>query len=192
VNQTKAEIRTAMLSRRNALSAEQVASLSERIQAHLLDSAVYAQAKCVAWYAAFQNEVRTDRLLARALGDGKQVLFPRMRGRGPDMDFCEVKDPGEMVLFRLGFREPADSAPAVPPETIDLMLLPGLAFDRQGYRLGFGAGCYDRVLPRLRPEAWTCGAAYGFQVVGEVPQAAHDVPVKLIVTEAGFIPIPTG
>jgi len=192
VNRTKAAIRAAMLSRRDALSAEQVAHSSEQIQSLLLAAAIYAPARRVAWYAAFQNEVRTDRLLERALGDGKQVLFPRLRGRGPDMDFCEVKDPGEMVLSRLGFREPAAAAPVAAPETIDLMLLPGLAFDRQGYRLGFGAGCYDRVLPRLRREAWTCGAAYGFQVVARLPHAAHDVRVKLLVTEGGFIPIPTG
>jgi len=108
------------------------------------------------------------------------------------MDFCAVKDPGEMVLSRLGFREPQARAPVVAVELIDLMLLPGVSFDRQGFRLGFGGGCYDRVLPRLRAEAWTCGVAYGFQVVAELPREAHDVPVKLLVTEGGFVPIPRG
>ena len=179
-----------MIARREALSAEQVASRSEQIQSHLLGSAFFAQAKRVALYAAFKNEARTDRLFAEALAQGKQVLFPRMRGRGPDMDFCAVKDPREMVLYRLGFREPPASAPVVAVELVDLILLPGVGFDRQGFRLGFGAGCYDRVLPRLRPEAWTCGVAYSFQVLEQLPRAAHDVPVKLLVTEAGFVPVP--
>ena len=186
---TKAAIRQALLAQREALSAEQVAGFSEQLQEHLLGSSFYARAQRLALYAAFKNEARTDRVFAQARRDGKQVLFPRMRGRGPEMDFCLVQDPAEMVLYRLGFREPPASAPVVAVERIDLMLLPGLAFDRQGFRLGFGAGCYDRALPRLRPEAWTCGAAYSFQVVEQLPRAAHDVPVKLLVTEGGFVPV---
>ena len=192
VNRTKAAIREAMRSQRDKLSAGQVAGLSEQIQAHLLGAEIYTQARRVALYADFKNEVRTDRLFAQARRDGKQVLFPRLRGKGPEMDFCEVKDPGEMVLYRLGFREPAAAAPAAAPETIDLMLLPGLSFDRQGFRLGFGAGCYDRVLPRLRAEARTCGVAYGFQVIARLPHAAHDLPVQWLATETGVIPIPRG
>jgi len=181
-----------MLERRNALSAEEAAARSERIQEHVLGSAVFAGARCVALYAAFDKEVRTARLFEDAVRQGKRPAFPRMKGRGPEMDFCQVWDAREMAPSFFGFAEPAPSAPVVALSAIDLMLVPGLAFDREGFRVGFGAGCYDRVLAALRPEAWTCGMAYDFQVVDQVPRGAHDRTVRLLVSEGGFIPIGLG
>ena len=189
MNPTKKAIRQAMLERRNALSAEEAATRSEQIQEHVLRSAAFQKARCVALYAAFDQEVRTERLLREAVRQGKQAAFPRMKGRGPEMDFGEVRDQKEMVLSFFGFPEPAPSAPVVALPAIDLMVVPGLAFDREGFRVGFGAGCYDRVLAALRPEAGTCGIAYDFQVIDQVPRAAHDLAVKLLVSEGGFIPI---
>lgn len=181
-----------MRERRHALSAAEAAARSERIQEHLLHSAVFQEARCVALYAAFDQEARTERLLEEALRQGKRAAFPRMKGRGPEMDFGQVRDAREMAPGAFGFAEPAASAPAVALSAIDLMLVPGLAFDREGFRVGFGAGCYDRVLAGLRPEAWSCGLAYDFQVLDRVPRDAHDRTVKLLVSEEGFIPIGSG
>ena len=189
MNASKAEIRRGLIERRRALSAAEVAAFSERAQEHVLRSEAYARARAVALYAAFANEVRTDRVLGRLLADGKAALFSRLRGRGPAMDFCRVTDLGEMVETRLGYLEPGPKAPVAPLAAIDLMLVPGVGFDREGYRIGFGYGCYDRLLAGLRPEALTCGLCYGFQVMARLPREAHDVPVKTLVTEAGFIPV---
>lgn len=189
VNQDKKELRRQMLARRQALSPAEAAARSVRIQSHLLVSALFREAACVALYAAFDREVKTDALLAEAWRQDKRVLFPRMKGGGPEMEFCAVQDASEMVASRFGFLEPGPGAPAVSLSAIDLMVVPGLAFDREGFRVGFGGGCYDRVLAALPPETRTCGLAYEFQIVPAVPRSSHDRAVKWLVSEEGFIPI---
>lgn len=189
MERSKTDIRRSLLAERQALSAAQAAAWSERIQDHLLAAAEFARARTVALYAPFRREVQTQRLFEALIRSGRTALYPRMRGRSPEMDFCPVADFSEMVPSRMGYPEPAPAAPAAELAAIDLMVLPGVGFDRQGVRLGFGAGCYDRIVGRLRADAVTVGVAYRFQVVDRLPRMDHDVPVKRLLCEEGFIPV---
>src|SRR6185369_13454200 len=97
------------------------------------------------------------------------------------MTFRFVADPAAMEERGLGFREPAADAPEA--EALDVIVVPALQIDARGHRLGYGAGFYDRTLPRFAPPARTIGVAFGFQLVPEVPITEGDVAVDLIVTD---------
>ena len=135
-------------------------------------------AQIVMGYMSIRNEVDLKPVFARAAQKRQDPGPSRVEG-GNTPHPCS--DPGAMKLSRFGILEPA--GPPVEPEKIDAVLVPGLAFDYQGYRIGYGRGYYDRFLPRLRKDAFTCGVCYEFQVVVSVFPHEQDCPVKWIVTE---------
>ncbi|MDR2076910.1 MAG: 5-formyltetrahydrofolate cyclo-ligase [Desulfovibrio sp.] len=187
----KASLRQAMIRRRKALSAEERQALSLAAQQHVLDSPLWRNARCVALYAALAGETDTSALLENAWAGGRTVLLPlcsvKERGR---MDFCAC--PGKHAL-RPGFAgipEPDPAlAPAAPPP--DLLVVPGLAFDCRGFRLGMGGGYYDRFFLRSPlPGAVRLGLAFSFQVLDALPREAWDRPVHALGTEKGLLWIP--
>ena len=99
--------------------------------------------------------------------------------------FHRVGDPAELVVGAFGIREPALTAPVAPVERIELFAVPGLAFDRSGNRLGWGMGHYDATLSD-NLEATRVGLAYEAQIVDRVPRGDHDLPMNIIVTDAGI------
>jgi 5-formyltetrahydrofolate cyclo-ligase len=102
-------------------------------------------------------------------------------------DFYPVTDLKNLKLGPFGIQEPT-SPKAADWEEMDLVLVPGLAFDRKGNRLGFGKGFYDRVLPHLKKSCLVVGLGYSFQLVDQVPVGTHDAPVKFVLCENGFFP----
>lgn len=137
-------------------------------------------------YAAFGSEVDLDAYLVAASRthevhlpwvDGDELAVARVRDWETDLH------PG----WR-GVREPRPGRRrSVPPEQLDALVVPGVAFDRRGHRLGYGGGHFDRLLARVRPGTVVVGVAFGVQVVDAVPREAHDVPVDVVVTEAGAL-----
>jgi 5-formyltetrahydrofolate cyclo-ligase len=134
---------------------------------------------------------------------GRPLLLPRVKDAGGAMEACLVTAPDQLAPGAFSLLEPAPDIPAYGrPQDIPLMLLPGLAFDGNGYRLGYGGGYYDRFLERLRllrraagmtpdlPELWA--ASFEFQRVPRVPAEPHDMPVSRLVTEAGVYEFPGG
>jgi len=111
-----------------------------------------------------------------------RVAYPRTAAR-PAMEMIEVASPAALGPGRMGLREPAAGAAPASPQAIDVVLVPGVAFDRAGGRLGRGAAYYDTYLPRLRAEAARVGVAFADQVVEDVPAGAHDVRVDWVVTQ---------
>ena len=183
----KASLRRTLLGRRKALSAREGQALSLAAQQHLLNSPLWQSARCVALYAALAGETDTSALLENAWAGGRTVLLPLCsaaeKGR---MDFCAC--PGRHAL-RPGFAgipEPdPDLAPAAEPP--DLLVIPGLAFDHRGFRLGMGGGYYDRFFLRSPlPGAVRLGLAFSFQVLDALPREAWDRPVHALCTEKGL------
>ena len=128
------------------------------------------------------------KLINEALLAGKRVALPVTDINRQEIFMRAVgRYPEDLVPGVFGIPEPREACPAIAPEEIDLVLVPGVAYDINGYRLGYGRGYYDRFLPRLRPGALTVGLAYAFQIVPTVYPEAHDRPVRLIVTEEGII-----
>jgi 5-formyltetrahydrofolate cyclo-ligase len=178
----KAALRDSVLAERRALGADLVADLSAAIQARLLGLEEFHRASLVHCYAgAKANEVRTDRILAETLRTGRRLAVPRVEG--DDLVHHEIRSVTELFPSRFGLLEPDPGAPRVEPEEIDLVVVPGLAFDLTGNRLGFGKGYYDRFLTRVR--AVKGALLYTLQIVDRVPADGRDVAVDLLVTERG-------
>jgi 5-formyltetrahydrofolate cyclo-ligase len=176
---SKNTIRKRILSQRDALSMQEIVSLSEEVAAQFLASAVYAAATTLALYCSIRSEVATAGIFAAALQAGKRVLYPRTVGS--TVEFVTVETLAALEPSRFGICEPR-SGKAVPLAKIDLIVLPGVAFDKKGIRLGYGLGCYDRALAAIeRPTL--VGLAYDFQVVNALPREEHDIPVDMVVTE---------
>ena len=122
---------------------EQVDARGLKIQSRFLATPDYQQARTVALYAPFGGEVPTRDILTAAIADGKVVCYPLSHVRGRVLAFRAVRDEAALEPGRLGVREPTDAAELVPVEAIDLFVVPGLGFTRDGKRLGRGGGYYD-------------------------------------------------
>ncbi|MDR1359850.1 MAG: 5-formyltetrahydrofolate cyclo-ligase [Deltaproteobacteria bacterium] len=186
----KAALRRIMLKRRAALSAEERHSRSLAAQRHILDEALWQKASCVALYMAVRGEADTAALLERAWAEGKSVLLPlcsrQEKGR---MDFCPCAGRQALRPGLYGIPEPdPDLARPSAPLTPDLLVVPGLAFDRQGFRLGLGGGYYDRFFLRSPwPGVARLGLAFSFQILDALPREAWDRPVHALGTEDGLL-----
>lgn len=176
----KDKIREQILERRNKMEELAVKELSERIAKHLEVMDEFTKAKVVMFYASFGKEVFTHDLVRKALLS-KQVLLPKVEGEGITPSLILSFD--NLIEGYNGILEPIEAMP-VKYSNIDLVVVPGIAFDRRGHRLGYRKGFYDKFLKKV-PRAVKVGLAYGFQLVGNIPEEGHDVPVDFIVTEDG-------
>jgi 5-formyltetrahydrofolate cyclo-ligase len=147
--------------------------------------AEFDSAKHVGAFFSVGTEINTYPILEGVLKEGKKLYLPRLVKDHSHFDFIPVENFEHLAPGTMGIQEPVGGHPVNPAE-LDLVLVPGLAFDLRGHRLGFGLGFYDRVLPRLKPGALTLGVGYGFQLVELLPQDPHDVPLKALLTEKGF------
>ncbi len=185
----KAALRVAVLSRREALPEGERASLSRRILAEILDLPSYGRSGVVLAYASFGSELTTDEFLRRVLEDGKVLLLPRVERDG--LGLYEVRDVArDLAPGTWGIREPRpDLCSVTDPGRTDFALIPGIAFDRTGRRLGYGGGFYDRLLAGGRPgRPLLVSGAFEVQMVDEVPVDPHDAPVDAVMTEKGIYP----
>lgn len=150
---------------------------------HLAASPEYRRCLRIVAYAELPGELPLGGLVERACADGKAVLWPRLRPDGA-LDFAPCARVEELVAGRYGVREPPVATPAVRSGPDVLLLVPGLAFDAAGGRLGRGGGAWDRALAEARG-AVAIGVGYEFQVVNAVPREAHDRSVDALLTERG-------
>lgn len=158
---------------------------SAAIVSNLETLPVFQRAQIIQTYVALRHEVDTHELIRRLLQNGKQVVAPKVDSVNELQQYF-IKDFFELQAGAFGILEPpADSNRLAPVEQFDLVLVPGLAFDRTGRRLGAGKGYYDRFLaPVTAPKI---ALAFAFQIVDKIPIAAHDQQVDVIVTEKEVI-----
>lgn len=187
IRTAKAALRAEVLEMRRALDPEVRHVLSLSIGERVARLPAYREARVVhAYVGAVDGEVETRALVERALRAGKRVLCPRVARRPRRLEHYEIASLDELELTAFGLWEPVPArARHLPADELagllDLVLVPGIAFDRHGWRIGFGAGYYDRFLARVT--ATTVALAYSLQVCDAVPHEPHDVPVDRIVTE---------
>jgi 5-formyltetrahydrofolate cyclo-ligase len=181
---TKGELRSRMRRLRASLDPQERVRLVSRIEERLVAIPDFVAAGCVLLFYSFGSEVATAGLVDHALARGKRVLLPYVEGEA--LEAAEVVAGEELVSTAYGPKEPPRRK-AVDPGEVDLVVTPGLAFDRRGYRVGYGGGFYDRYLARLRPNATRTAIGFSFQVVEEVPADPGDERVHLVVTEAETI-----
>ncbi len=179
----KAVLRKRARALRSALPREVVAERSARIADRLLALPAFSAALRVAlfWPIEGRNEVDLTALDARLRAAGVRLYYPAIDPETRVMTFRFVADPAALEERGLGFREPDASAPEA--DALDVIIVPALQIDARGHRIGYGAGYYDRALPRFAPPALAIGVAFSFQLVAEVPDTEGDVPVGLLVTD---------
>jgi len=180
VADAKAGVRAVARARVDAMGEAARAAASARIVAHLVDSAEWSGAATVLAYLSMPREVDLDGLWA--LG-GRTLCAPRTAWAARSMVAAALGEVSSAVEVRPGLREPGPGAPTV--DRLDLVLVPGVAFDPAGRRLGRGGGFYDRFLAGVPARTAVMGVCFGCQVVDEVPSEAHDVRVGGLVTESG-------
>ncbi len=183
----KAALRKTILAERRQLSAAEVAKRSRRITEHLLADPFYQKARVLMAYAPCNNEVDLCQLIQTALAEGKQVALPlSLWEKRQLLPVPVTKYPEDLTPGCCGILEPQLKVPPFPLEKLDLVLVPGVAFDVNGYRLGYGQGFYDRFLRDLKPGTGIVGAAFSFQIVASVYPEAHDFALPCLVSENGW------
>lgn len=180
---TKAEIRAQMRKLRAAVNADTRRAASQAITATLLARPEFALANEVACFLSLPQEIDTAALLAACHAQGKRVCVPAWDAANKAYVLVRLQPATPLVEGPHGVPEPA-APKAVDPLTVDLVIVPGMAFDHRGGRLGYGKGYYDRILATCRPTCCKIGVGYAWQVVeGALPLSGHDVCLDLVVTE---------
>jgi 5-formyltetrahydrofolate cyclo-ligase len=152
----------------------------------LVQTEVWARAKTVLFYAPIGSEMNVWPWLLEALAQGKEATLPRFDLKTKDYEACGIRDPGrDICVGHYGIREPSRKSAVIPLIRLDLVLVPGVAFDLHGWRLGRGKGYYDRLLAEVRGA--TCGIGYEEQLLNLVPTEPHDRQLTCILTPKRWV-----
>lgn len=179
----KKEIRQKVLETRFKLSAEERKAKSRKMADRLFSLPEFTTARTVMFFASFRSEVETHDMIRRALAAGKRIVLPKVKGK--ELALFEIKDfDRDVAPGAWDIPEPVRGT-AAKARDIELIVVPGAAFDEHGNRLGYGAGFYDKLLSSYK--GMTVALAFEFQIVPQLPAAPYDIPVKKIVTEKRVI-----
>ncbi len=163
-------------------SAENKTECSALIAQRLFEQDEYKSARCIAIYKSMPSEASTDEIIKDALSVGKTVALPKTTGS--EMRFYKIEQDEPLIKSPFGVWEPVgDEEKYISPEELDLIIVPGVAFDRDKNRLGFGKGCYDRFLPQAN--AATIALCFSLQIAprGELATDEFDIKMQKIITE---------
>ena len=172
----KKELRRSIRERKRAMTEEEIVSRSEKLGVLFAQSKAYKNAKTIYGYLPYNQEVRTVPMLEQALKDGKEVAVPKVYG--DEMKFLYLDDLTKVSKRYASIPEPIADGTVADDETA-LVLMPGLAFDPQGHRIGYGGGFYDKFLA-AEPNHPTLALCYEFQLLPELDTEEHDIPVDTV------------
>ncbi len=183
----KAFLRAQALAARRALTAEQRAEKSEAIVRRIRAMPAWRSAHTVLFYVPTRGEVDVMPLLRQALQEGRRCLLPRCAPNCA-LELLPVEDlQRDLAPGVFGLMEPCTDGPDCAGQPIDMILVPGVAYDRQGWRIGYGKGYYDRLLACYRDRSALIAPAYAMQLVNDARHQAHDVPMHWIATEDALL-----
>ena len=172
----KTSLRKQIREKKRAMTPEQIETASQKLCELFLRSELYRRAKTIYGYLPYNQEVRTVPMLEQALADGKRVAVPKVYG--DEMKFICLTDLNQVETGYAGIPEPVADGPVADDPTA-LVLMPGLAFDREGHRIGYGGGFYDKFLAS-EPTHPTLALCYEFQMVQQLPVEEFDIPVDVV------------
>ena len=176
----KLKLRKQVLQEMKAVPQKQKIAMDQALTERFLNYPVYHEAKVVATYLSFPHEFQTQGLIDQVLKDGKKVLIPKTYPKGR-MEFV-VYDPQQLKKTSFGLLEPQGDLEVVDASQIDLIHVPGLAFTREGYRIGYGGGYYDRYLENFAGQSLS--TIYPCQIQTFNPDS-HDIPVQEVLIYEG-------
>jgi len=186
-------LRNDILQKRLRLPFEEIFELSSTIQKKFLEIRELKGAKRLALYASFKNEVLTETILEYAVAHRQEVFFPRIVREKKGLMFLKVHDKEDLASGSYDIKEPVHSHRGIhQPEiavssSLDIIVVPGIAFDTNGNRLGYGKGYYDKVLGSIKETCLIVALAFDFQIVNTIPAEAHDIKMDKIITESRVI-----
>ena len=182
-------MRRYILRLRDRQSIGEVEQKSQEITDQVLHLHEYVRARGIACYVNKDTEVDTRVLIRTALGQGKRVLVPVVKKGDVELFFSEIKDLGkELAPGTFGILEPKpEFVRPVSLDEVDVILVPGIVWDREGYRLGWGRGYFDRAIKKRPQHVRSAGLAFNLQLISRVPRDQFDVPVDMVVTESRVI-----
>ncbi|MBQ7001034.1 MAG: 5-formyltetrahydrofolate cyclo-ligase [Oscillospiraceae bacterium] len=173
----KKELRRSIRERKRAMTEEEIVSRSKALGKQFLASEAYKNSKTIYGYLPYNQEVRTVPMLEQALKDGKRVAVPKCYG--DEMKFIFMEDLSKVEKGYAGIPEPIADGPVADDPTA-LVLMPGMAFDPQGHRIGYGGGFYDKFLA-AEPDHPTLALCYEFQLLPHLETEEHDIPVDHVI-----------
>ena len=180
----KKKLKNEIISKRELLSREELLRKSVEIKEKLFSLEEFINSETVMFYMSIKNEVYTHDMVRETLSS-KRVAVPVVDEKN-EIFPSEIKSLSELSPSTLGILEPRkEFIRRIAPDNVDLVVVPGVAFDCSGHRIGYGKGCYDKLLRKTK--AVKIGLAFELQLISEVPKEAHDVPMDKIVTEKRII-----
>ncbi|MBI3399469.1 MAG: 5-formyltetrahydrofolate cyclo-ligase [Deltaproteobacteria bacterium] len=193
IAEKKDSLRRDILQKRFKLPFEEVFKLSSIIQKRFLDLRELRNARRLALYASFKNEVLTDDIFEYAISHGKEVFFPRVVRGERGLIFLKVHGEKDLAPGSYEIQEPPrDGRETAPLSSFDIIIVPGVAFDTSGNRLGYGKGYYDKAVEDVKEGCLIAALAFNFQILDRVPAETHDVKITKIVTESRVLHIERG
>ena len=183
----KTRMRAAVLATRDASPPAVRATASRLIVGKICAMAQYANAKIVMTYLGFGSEIETQPFFDRIIADGKIAVLPRVDRGSQTLRLHRARGTSDLLTGKWGIREPGADAPPVSINEVDFLLMPGVAFDRLGNRLGYGRGYYDKLLSTADPALTRVAAAFSCQIIKAVPVGPNDQRIDSIITENEII-----
>lgn len=183
---SKADLRAIMKTKRNNLDENEKQMKDSKILEILICDISFALSRVIFAYVSFGNEAGTHSIINYALSQGKTVCVPKVINNTGVMCALKIDSLKSMCESNYGILEPQDDAVEIPKDEIDLVLVPGLAFDLEGGRIGYGGGYYDRFLNGMRKDALKLGLAYDFQITDKIKTEQFDISIDGVITESGF------
>lgn len=185
----KKKMRDVILRQRDAMSSAARTSASRAILEKVSALPQYGNAKVVLTYMGFGTEIETQPFFERIIADGKIVVLPRVDRASQTLILHSARGMSELLTSKYGILEPGTDAPIVAVTSVDFVLMPGVAFDRNGNRLGYGRGYYDKLMSTANPALARVAAGFSCQIVDKVPVGPHDKKVDCIITENEIIKV---
>lgn len=185
----KKDVRKRMLEIRNNMDTMEIERLSHKIISSLIKFKEFRDSKNIMVYLSFDNEVDSYELIRYCKENDKRIFVPYCKKEGYKMIPTEIKNfKKELKRNRFGYMEPKlEYLRPANIDDMDIIILPGVAFDKKCYRIGYGAGYYDRFLKNVKDKIPTIGLAYDFQILSSVQVEDFDVPLDYVITEKRII-----
>ena len=185
----KKTLRKEILLKRSSISKDMLITKSDLIAKHLFNTDFYKASKYIMTYIDFRNEVKTEEIIKKSLAYEKNIIIPISVVKTRELILSKLLDyDNELEAGTYGILEPKPQfIRKVAHKVIDLVLIPGVAFDKRGFRIGYGAGYYDRFLKKLDKSVPKVALAFDLQLVSHVEEGKYDIAVDYIITESGII-----
>lgn len=191
ISNKKKQIRREKLKIRREMNIEEKSNYDKIIKDKFFESSFYKESKNIFIYISYDSEINTKDIITRAIKEGKKIYVPRTEFSTKLMNAVIIENFDNLVESRYGILEPKKDEPFIDPNDLDLIVVPGVAFDKNGGRVGYGAGYYDRYFKRINNENKSkivkLALAYDFQLMDKVPTDEEDVLIDAVMTEKQFI-----